>query len=160
MAQAGQLSLSTLPIDITELVREKIAWLKPQTAPAGFIIELQPHPAVICDVDPLRLGQVLTILMDNALRYAGDGHRLDITIARQREAVVMTFRDYGIGVSEDFLPQIFERFSRADSSRARHSGGSGLGLSIALAICEAHGGSLRAENHQQNGMRFILDLPT
>jgi len=160
MAQAGQLSLSTLPIDITELVQEKIAWLKPQTAPADFIIELQPHPAVICDVDPLRLGQVLTILMDNALRYAGDGHRLDITIARQREAIVMTFRDYGIGVSEDFLPQIFERFSRADSSRARHSGGSGLGLSIALAISEAHGGSLRAENHPQNGMRFILHLPT
>jgi signal transduction histidine kinase len=97
--------------------------------------------------------------MDNALQYANDGHRLDITIARQRETVVITFRDYGAGVSEDFLPQMFERFSRADSSRARHSGGSGLGLSIARAICEAHGGSLQAENHPQHGMRFILHLP-
>lgn len=159
MAQAGQLSLCPLPIDIAELVQEKIAWLKPRTAQTGFIIELQPHSPFICDVDPLRLGQVFTILMDNALQYADDGHRLDITIARQRETVVITFRDYGAGVSEDFLPQMFERFSRADSSRARHSGGSGLGLSIARAICEAHGGSLQAEHHPQRGMCFILHLP-
>ncbi|MCI4179897.1 ATP-binding protein, partial [Dickeya dianthicola] len=63
------------------------------------------------------------------------------------------------GVSAAFLPSIFERFSRADTSRARHSGGSGLGLSIAQAICEALGGSLTAENHPEGGMCFTLELP-
>ncbi|MBQ4797314.1 two-component sensor histidine kinase, partial [Pectobacterium versatile] len=73
-----------------------------------------------------------------------EGKAQHIEVARRQHRWLIRFRDYGPGVSAAFLPSIFERFSRADTSRARHSGGSGLGLSIAQAICEALGGSLTA----------------
>jgi signal transduction histidine kinase len=75
--------------------------------------------------------------MENALRYGRQGGHLNIGIRRDAEVFSITFADDGPGVDPDFLPIIFERFTRADASRARHSGGSGLGLSIARAICLA-----------------------
>ncbi|ANE76264.1 sensor histidine kinase [Dickeya solani] len=160
MASAGQLVIDKTRLNPVELLRDRIAWLKPNAEAAGFAITLHADEEGDCLADPLRLGQVFTILMDNALRYAVEGKAQHIDVVRRQNRWRIRFRDYGPGVSEVFLPYIFERFSRADTSRARHSGGSGLGLSIALAICEALGGSLTAENHLEGGMCFILELPT
>lgn len=159
MAQAGQLSLDKSPVDIVELLRERILWFKPQAEQAGFIFTLLPHAPVILQVDPYRIGQAFIIIMDNALRYAREGRYLAIRLNEEPDHWVIRFRDYGPGVSSEFIPQMFERFARADNSRARHSGGSGLGLSIARAICELHGGSLVAEVHPEGGMLFKLRLP-
>ncbi|MEI7256596.1 sensor histidine kinase [Dickeya dadantii] len=159
MASAGQLAIDKTRLNPVELLRDRIAWLKPNAETVGFTITLHADEEGYCLADPIRLGQVFTILMDNALRYAVEGKMQRIEVARQQNRWQICFRDYGPGVSETFLPHIFERFSRADTSRARHSGGSGLGLSIALAICEALGGSLTAENHPQGGMCFTLELP-
>ncbi|SLM61967.1 MULTISPECIES: sensor histidine kinase [Dickeya] len=159
MVSAGQLAIESVRVNPVELLRDRIAWLKPHSEAAGWSIRLQAGDAGYCLADPLRLGQVFTILMDNAMRYAHDGKVQDITVIRQPTRWVIRFRDYGPGVSEAFLPLIFERFSRAESSRSRHSGGSGLGLSIAQAICDALGGSLMAENHPQGGMCFTVQLP-
>ncbi|MCW2483393.1 ATP-binding protein, partial [Candidatus Symbiopectobacterium sp. NZEC135] len=71
----------------------------------------------------------------------------------------IAFRDFGPGVTPDFITDMFERFTRADSSRARHSGGSGLGLSIARAICKAHGGTITAELPTGKGLLFRIQLP-
>ncbi|WP_262405743.1 sensor histidine kinase, partial [Pantoea agglomerans] len=109
--------------------------------------------------DTFRLGQVVTIICENAMRYAADGGALLITASQNDQAIIMTFRDYGQGVEPDFLPQLFDRFTRADSSRARHSGGSGLGLSIAKAIVEAHGGSLHATQPADGGLLIGITLP-
>ncbi|ACS86896.1 sensor histidine kinase [Musicola paradisiaca] len=162
MASAGQLAIDRSPLRLADLLRDRIAWLKPHAEAAGFSLVLHDCAADCaheCYADPVRLGQVFTILMENALRYAAEGKRLDIALERTDGNWTVAFRDYGAGVSETFLPKIFERFSRADTSRARHSGGSGLGLSIALAICEAHGGTLNAQNHPQGGMLFTVTLP-
>jgi len=97
--------------------------------------------------------------MENALRYAQEGRRLDIAIAPRNGGYDITFRDKGPGVDDSFLPVMFERFSRADSSRARHSGGSGLGLSIARAICEAHGGGIHAAKQTHGGLMVTVSLP-
>ncbi len=159
MAQAGQLSLDKSPVDIMELLRERILWLRPQAELQGFTFTLLPHAPAILQVDPYRIGQSVIILMDNALRYAKEGRRLAISLHDEPGRLAIHFRDYGPGVSSDFLPQMFERFARAENSRARHSGGSGLGLSIARAICDLHGGSLVAEGHPEGGMVFTLRLP-
>ncbi|AJC65329.1 sensor histidine kinase [Dickeya zeae] len=159
MASAGQLAIDKTRLNPVELLRDRIAWLKPNAEAAGFTVTLHADEEGYCLADPLRLGQVFTILMDNALRYAAEGKTQRIDVIRQQDRWRIQFRDYGPGVSDAFLPHIFERFSRADTSRARHSGGSGLGLSIAEAICGALGGSLTAENHSQGGMCFTLDLP-
>ncbi|UJR62902.1 sensor histidine kinase [Dickeya zeae] len=159
MASAGQLAIDKTRLNPVELLRDRIAWLKPNAEAVGFTVTLHADEEGYCLADPLRLGQVFTILMDNALRYAAEGKTQRIDVVRQQERWRIQFRDYGPGVSDAFLPHIFERFSRADTSRARHSGGSGLGLSIAEAICGALGGSLTAENHPQGGMCFTLELP-
>jgi len=159
LADAGQLNLSKTELDLADLLRERMTWLKPQSTKAGFDIALTPETPCRYVGDPFRLGQVFTILMENALRYAQEGRRLDIAIAPRNGGYDITFRDKGPGVDDSFLPVMFERFSRADSSRARHSGGSGLGLSIARAICEAHGGGIHAEKRTHGGLMVTVSLP-
>ncbi|PKE28908.1 two-component sensor histidine kinase [Rahnella sp. AA] len=159
LADAGQLNLSKNELDLTELVRERVAWLKPQSAASGVTINLSGSDPLLYDGDASRLGQVFTIIMENALRYAAEGKRLDIDLRQDAQGVEIQFRDYGRGVDASFLPVMFERFTREEGSRARDSGGSGLGLSIARAICEAHGGSIQASRTQEPGINIIVCLP-
>ncbi|EMH7334745.1 HAMP domain-containing histidine kinase [Serratia marcescens] len=158
MAQAGQLLLDKSPVNIVELLRERILWLRPQAELQGFTFTLESHTSPSLLVDPYRMGQVFIILMDNALRYAKEGRHQEISLCDEPGFLAVRFRDYGPGVSSEFLPHMFERFARAESSRARSSGGSGLGLSIARAICELHRGSLDAEIAPEGGMTFTLRL--
>ena len=158
LADAGQLNLDKTAIDLSELLRERAAWLNPQTVPAGFNINLKHAKVCSYTGDPFRLGQVFTILMENALRYAAEGQRLDINVVQRHTGYEIIFEDFGPGVDGDFFPLMFERFTREEASRARHSGGSGLGLSIARAICEAHGGSIRAALKAQGGLIITMRL--
>ncbi len=159
LADAGQLTLSKSSLSLTEVLRERAAWLKPQAEACGMAITVATKVPCRYMADTLRLGQVFTILMENALRYAAEGGKLVIEVSRHGAGYDITFRDYGPGVSPDFLPSMFERFTRADSSRARHSGGSGLGLSIARAICIAHGGNILATLPADGGLLIAIHLP-
>ncbi|KAA8995758.1 two-component sensor histidine kinase [Affinibrenneria salicis] len=159
LAEAGRLVLERRELNLTELLRERVAWLKPQTEQAGMSIRIVADEFCMYTGDAFRLGQVFTVLMENALRYAGEGKQLTIAIRRGDNGYDIDFQDNGPGVDADFLSDMFERFSRADSSRARHSGGSGLGLSIARAICMAHGGSISASLPAEKGLLITLRLP-
>lgn len=159
LADAGQLSLECSKIQLVELLRERAAWLAPQAAAAGMVIEIEAKGNARFAGDTFRLGQVFTILMENTLRYAPEGERLTITITQHAAQVNILFRDYGSGVDPQFLPILFDRFTRAESSRARHSGGSGLGLSIARAIVVAHGGEVSASLPADGGLEIALTLP-
>lgn len=159
LADAGQLTLNKHGIDLTELLQERAAWLKPQAEAAGMVIEITPNRACHHVGDPFRLAQVFTILMENALRYAAEGGRLTVETRTLPGWQEIVFRDAGPGVPVAFLPHMFERFTRGDSSRARHSGGSGLGLSIARAICMAHGGTISASRPENGGLEITVSLP-
>ncbi|MDO6406924.1 sensor histidine kinase [Pantoea phytobeneficialis] len=159
LADAGQLSLNKSVTDLTVLLRERAAWLAPQAQEAGMQFSITSDASCCCEADPVRLGQVVTIVMENALRYAAEGGELT-ALARQTPAgCELVFCDRGPGVPPDFLPVMFERFTRAESSRARHSGGSGLGLSIARGICSAHGGSIHASPGKDQGLMITITLP-
>ena len=159
LANAGQLTLDKTRINISDLIRDRISWMKPLTEEEGFVIHFTQQDSYFCTADPYRLGQVFSILMENALRYAVEGHLLNIKITQHQDQLQIEFQDQGPGVADEFLPHIFERFSRAETSRARHFGGSGLGLSIAKAICEAHGGTIEVFKLPNAGMRFLILLP-
>lgn len=159
LADAGQLTLNKQRFSPAGLLQEKIAWLRPQATAGHFGYDTDIPPGECC-ADPLRIGQVFTILMENALRYATEGGKQTIQGSVQSGYWTFSFRDYGAGVEPDFLPVMFDRFTRSDVSRSRHSGGSGLGLSIARAICESHGGTLTASIPQEgNGLLFRVKLP-
>lgn len=159
LADAGQLTLNKTQTDLTALLRERTAWLGPQAQTAGMILSVTSREPCLSLADPVRLGQVITIVLENALRYAAEGGEVTVSAQATPEGASMVFRDRGPGVPADFLPVMFERFTRGESSRARHSGGSGLGLSIARGICEAHGGTIQAAPGETGGLVITVTLP-
>ncbi|CAM6534956.1 sensor histidine kinase [Enterobacter intestinihominis] len=158
LADAGQLNLSMIPVCLNEIVREKIAWIAPSAEKSGVAIWNNQNMMLNGMADPYRLGQVFLILMDNALRYAAEGGVLEISYDATPETVSVIFRDEGPAVSDELLEDIFTPFVREEVSRSRHSGGSGLGLSIARAICEAQEGHITVEKNEKRGLAFRVSL--
>jgi signal transduction histidine kinase len=107
--------------------------------------------------DRERILQVASILLDNAVKYTPDGGSVTVRVEEEDGSVVLAVSDTGIGISEDQLPLVFERFYRADAARAEE--GVGLGLSIARQIAEAHGGTIEARSKLGVGSTFVLLLP-
>jgi signal transduction histidine kinase len=110
-------------------------------------------------LDPGRVEQILGNLLANALRYTPDGGQISLRLETTGSTAVLHVRDSGPGIPTEALPRLFERFYRADKSRSRQEGGSGLGLPIARQLAQAHGGELAARNHPQGGAEFTLTLP-
>jgi signal transduction histidine kinase len=115
----------------------------------------EPVDGMPLEADPARLDQALANMVDNALRH-GRGEVI-LSAARSDGRVELHVRDHGPGFPPDFLPDAFERFSRADEARSR--GGTGLGLAITDAVARAHGGVARAANHDGGGADVWLELP-
>jgi two-component system sensor histidine kinase BaeS len=112
-----------------------------------------------CVVDPDKLSQAVINLLSNALKYTPAGGSVDVRVAAGSSGIRIHVADTGIGIGPEELPRIFERFYRADNSRSRESGGAGIGLSIAKAIVEAHGGTLSAASAPGSGSDFTIELP-
>jgi two-component system sensor histidine kinase BaeS len=110
--------------------------------------------------DPERLGQVLGNLLDNALRHTGPGGRVDVSATATDDELVIAISDTGAGVAREHLPRLFDRFYRADAARDREHGGAGIGLSIAKALVDAHGGQIEARSDGHGtGSTFSVTLP-
>ncbi|HEX2173983.1 MAG TPA: ATP-binding protein [Dehalococcoidia bacterium] len=144
-------ALSRLVEDITDQARGLAR---------GQSVQCTIEPGVAVLGDPDRLQQVILNLMDNALKYTPPDGQVTLTLRRDHDQADLTVADTGEGIAPDALPHIFDRFYRADKARARKSGGAGLGLAIAQAIVEAHGGRLDAASDGIGcGSRFTLRLP-
>ena len=109
--------------------------------------------------DKGRLKQVVVNLLDNAIKYTGDGGKVDVTVSAMNGNAVLEVSDTGIGIPAESIPHVFGRFYRVDKARSRQMGGTGLGLSIVKAICTAHGGRVSAESIEGQGSRFTVELP-
>lgn len=112
---------------------------------------------VRADRDLLR--RILDNLIDNALRHAPAGSEIVVSTTRRGRDVEMEVADSGPGVPHASQGSIFERFSRADESRTRDTGGAGLGLALCAAIAQLHGGSIRLDDRPGPGARFVVALP-
>lgn len=109
--------------------------------------------------DPDRMRQVVDNLLSNALKYSPEGSDIDVRVAREDGHVATSVTDHGIGIPKDEIPQLFERFHRARNVSSRYYGGLGLGLYIARAIVEAHGGEITVESEEGSGSTFTMRLP-
>jgi len=110
-------------------------------------------------VDRYAIHQVLSNLIDNALKYGGQGGKILLGACETEEGVQFYVRDFGAGISSEHLPRLFERFYRVDKARSRESGGTGLGLAIAKHVVRAHAGTIRAESELNHGSTFYFTLP-
>jgi len=115
---------------------------------------------VFINADKSLIKQATRILIDNAMKYTPSGKRITISVSDADGYARLTVQDEGIGIAPDAVPQIFDRFFRADESRARATGGTGLGLSIAKWITERHGGHMEVLSRQDIGTRISIVLPT
>jgi two-component system sensor histidine kinase AdeS len=159
LALAGRIDLHPSCFQLRELVDERIGWAAPQleaehmSAVNGVAADL----AVTADRD--RIGQVVTALIDNAVRYAAGGGIIEFAASEEDHMLSLRVLDRGPGIQPEHLTRIFDRFWRAEQSRGRHAGGSGLGLAIAAAICEAHQGYIFAVNRPDGGAEIRLSIP-
>jgi signal transduction histidine kinase len=160
LAEAGQLPLQKQPVDLRALIHSTLTSFETQAADRQVALrsEIDPQlPAV--EVDPDRLQQTIGILISNALRYTPPQGSITVAAKTDRASVTIEVADTGSGIAPEDVPHIFDRFYRADKSRARESGGSGLGLAIAKSIVEAHGGSIEAASPPGQGTYLIIRLP-
>jgi two-component system, OmpR family, sensor kinase len=144
------------PVDLASVVGEAVDAAR--VVDPGRPIELSSEPATVTG-DGARLRQVLDNLLANARAHTPDGTPVSVDLHRVDGKVELTVADRGPGLTEQQAARVFERFYRADSSRARASGGTGLGLSIVAAVTEAHGGIAEARPTPGGGATFVVTLP-
>ena len=161
-AEERQLDLRIRPVSPTAIVEGAVHAAEPAYASKGVRLEaVVPDSLPALAVDPDRIGEVLGNLLDNALRHTPSGGGVRVQAERRGDAVELTVADTGRGIASEHLDRVFERFYRVDSGRTRDSGGSGIGLAIARALVEAHGGGIRAESEGPGrGSRFVVLLPS
>lgn len=165
LAEAGQLKLQCATTDLTNLIQHTLDHLRLQAdvQQVTFVTELPPAlPFVNVDAD--RIEQVLTNLLSNALRYTPTGNRITVRARTEASAkpplsVVVEVVDTGEGIAATDLPYVFDRFYRADKSRNRASGGSGIGLALVKQLVEAHNGRVWVKSEPGMGATFAFSLP-
>jgi signal transduction histidine kinase len=152
----GKLSLNLEDVDLPSLAREVTAGLASEAARAGCALEVHAQGALVGRWDRLRLEQVLTNLLTNAIKY-GPGQPVRVDLRAEGERAVLEVRDLGIGIEAEHLARIFGRFERAVSER--HYGGLGLGLYITQQLVQALGGTIHVESQPGQGSTFRVHLP-
>ena len=159
-AEERQLDLHRAPSRSGLLVTAAVQAAAPTYAAKGVILATKLDRRVPnIDVDPDRIAEVLANLLDNALRHTPTGGSVEVAAAGRGREVELVVTDTGEGIAPEHLERLFERFFRADPARARTAGGSGIGLAIARAIVEAHGGRIHAESEGPGlGARFVITL--
>ncbi len=160
LADAGELSIQLQTIEPQRLIHEVASLYQYQAQRKNITFELDvPATLPNIEVDPGRMTQVLTNILDNALRHTPEGGRIILAAQEVDDMVELSVQDSGPGLSIEDIDRIFERFYRADASRQREDGGSGLGLAIARSIVQAHGGQLWAESETGSGLKVRIRLP-
>jgi histidine kinase len=159
--EAGSFELNLEPWPVTGLIEPVKARLALQFEDKGVSLETDVPgslPCVLADED--RIGQVLLNLVGNALQYTPPGGRVSLSVRREGRRVRFSVQDTGIGISPEHLSRVFERFYRVDKSRSRAGGGSGIGLTVAQHLVQAHGGQIEAvSDGLGRGSRFSFTLP-
>ena len=156
---AGAAVLDLETVDLVALVKRAAESARPLAERRGseIVVTALVEPCPV-ECDPRRVDRILRNLLDNAVEH-GEGQPIDVTVTEDGAAAAITVRDHGVGLSDDSIAHVFDRFWRADPARARTTGGTGLGLSIALEDTRLHAGWLEAWGTPGEGACFRLTLP-
>lgn len=152
----GKLTVARETVNLAELIREVVLRHEAEAANAGCTLYMDVPEQVTGEFDPMRVEQVATNLMSNALKY-GAGHPIRVSLSETARNVQLVVDDEGVGIDAEDLPRLFGRFERAESGMSYS--GLGLGLFITRQIVEAHGGLIRVESAPGKGSRFEVELP-
>lgn len=160
-AEEGRLTQHRRNVDLDLLARDAVTTAAARYAEAGVLSEAEaaPEPAIV-HADPDRIAQVLTNLLDNALRHTPSGGQVTVRVGVEDDTASIEVSDTGDGIPAEHIARVFDRFYRVDAARDRAHGGSGIGLAIAHAIARDNGGTLSAQSPGLGrGATFVLRLP-
>lgn len=158
-ADAGSLRVHPEPARIGDLLTQVAEAHRTAAEAAGVVVRTEVRGGPDAVVDPVRLRQMVGNLVSNGVRHTPPGGSVTISADAGPSELSIAVRDTGVGIAPEDLPRIFDRFWRADTSRARTTGGSGLGLSIARKLAEAHGGDITVTSRPGAGTAFTVRLP-
>jgi two-component system OmpR family sensor kinase len=158
-SDSGVLPLRRAPVDVRELVERVAAEVRPRAAEKGIALDVAGVGEPMLDADEDLLMQLMLNLSDNAVTYTATGNVM-LGWRPTAGAVELYVRDTGRGIPKEHRARVFERFYRADSSRASNGGGAGLGLAICKSIVDAHGGTITVDETDGGGATFVVRLPS
>lgn len=158
-SDAGCEPINVQNVDVAGLLAELGQDLEALAQEKGLRLTLGPLDSVMARGDRVKLRQLFLNILDNAIRYTPAGGSIIGSVVRQDDRAVVSIEDTGIGIPEEHLPFIFDRFYRVDKVRTDGEGGTGLGLAIATAITKMHGGSIEVESRVGDGTIFKIQLP-
>ena len=159
--EAGNLDIELVPFDLLDIVRETIESLEPKAKRNNIELRItkgMDGSKVMVLGDAAKLVQVLTNLIVNSINYGTEGGQTEVRYYDAEDSILVEVADTGIGIREEDLPRVFERFYRVDKSRSRHAGGSGLGLAICKHIIETHGQTINVRSTYGEGSTFSFTL--
>jgi two-component system, OmpR family, phosphate regulon sensor histidine kinase PhoR len=157
--ESGERAFTLRPTPPAKLLDDAVENFVATAKAAGIEIAVNNTATRDVQADKDAIHQVFTNLIDNAIKYAGTGARIEVGARDDEDGVEFYVRDYGPGIASEHLPRLFERFYRVDKARSRESGGTGLGLAIAKHIVRAHGGSISVDSQINYGCTFSFVLP-
>ena len=156
---AGKLEVTRKPFDLAASLAEEAERFGARAANKGVRFEVDVQGELQVHGDPKRTGQILAVLLDNAVRFTPSGGRIDVSGELREGWAVASVKDTGPGIASEHLWRVFDRFYRAEAARTRGGGGTGLGLAIGRELARVQGGDLVAENPKDGGALFRLRLP-
>jgi len=160
LADAGELKLTCHKEGASKLIKQVVAALQPKAAAKGLTVSVNlPDDLPPVNIDSHRIRQVLHNLLENAVAHTTQGDTITVTSWQQDNQLKVSVADTGAGIPAKDLPNIFERFYRVDKSRTRATGGTGLGLTIAKRLVEAHDGKIEVQSEPGKGSTFTFALP-
>jgi two-component system, OmpR family, sensor histidine kinase BaeS len=160
LAEARQLHFELKETNLVDLLEKVVTIFKPQAASKSVSLTLHTEdPEIKVMVDSQRIEQVIGNLIGNSLRYVSGNGKINLEVNKKESLVEVKIFDNGPGVPDEELPLIFDRFWRSEKSRARVTGGAGLGLAISKQLVEAQGGQIKAANRPEGGLEITITLP-
>lgn len=158
-ADLGRVELQEEDVHLHELLRDLFEDSEVLAEKKHITVTLRRAEEVTVKGDKVRIRQLLLNLIDNAIKYTPENGDVSLELGKVNGMATLAVRDSGIGIPAEEIPRIFDRFYRVDKARSRAMGGSGLGLSIAKWIAEAHGGKIEVQSQPQKGSTFTVYLP-
>jgi heavy metal sensor kinase len=157
--EAGEMLAASSRVDFSDLTQNAVDQMRLLTEEKQIQLHFACGEPVHVIADPVRLRQVVVNLVDNAIKYTPKGGTITVSNLRLDGKAVLDVSDTGIGIPQEALPHLFERFYRVDGARSRHLGGTGLGLAIVKSICTAFGGTVTVQSTPGAGTTFRVELP-
>lgn len=154
-----EMELRKIPLDTEVLVQQVIDEMSERAHSRKVTLSANGTPSATIQGDKDSLARVFSNVIENAIRYTPEGGTIKVSGWKQESAVCISVEDTGIGIPQESLPHIFDRFYRVDKARTREEGGSGLGLAIVKAIVDAHGGEITVASQVGTGTKVVITLP-